>query len=291
MHEHDPVGLGPAHRLLEEVEIRSRGRRVMRVAKKEHLGHLEHVAVDALEIRQVVMLRGCGDAVEDPARHNDPVEMDWIGGVGHQRDVVVIQEGEREMRDAFLGADERQDLAARVERHAKLPEVPLGDRLPELALDVAVRPGIAVVGRILDLPAQVLHHMLGRRQVRVAHSQVDDVDAALAGLSLEIIEDREQIQRQPLEATGLLKEPLLVALGLQSLALLQVLLDAFQNRMRGHKASGSSHGTPPQSQPVSRAWPTGRQSHDRSYAQRARRTPTENRRRRPVARTARTAQD
>ena len=51
---------------------------------------------------------------------------------------------------------------------------------------------------------QFLDHMVGRRRVRIAHAEVDDVDAARARGRLRRVHLREDIGRQPFDAVEFL---------------------------------------------------------------------------------------
>jgi hypothetical protein len=73
-----------------------------------------------------------------------------------------------------------------------------------------------VVLRILDAPAQFLDDVRRRRQVGVPHAQVDHVDALRLGLGLEIVEDSEEVERQPLHTVGFV--PLALGRALRLLA-------------------------------------------------------------------------
>ena len=71
--------------------------------------------------------------------------MHGVRGIRNERDVVVIQISQRQVRDAFFGTDERQDFSLRVEFHAKILFVMVRDGLAKSFFDFAVRSRVAVI--------------------------------------------------------------------------------------------------------------------------------------------------
>ena len=62
---------------------------------------------------------------------------------------------------------------------------------------------VAVVGRLRRGLGELAHSSLGRRDVGIAETQVDDVMAGPPGLDLEVVDDREDVWRQVLDAPEL----------------------------------------------------------------------------------------
>jgi hypothetical protein len=54
-----------------------------------------------------------------------------------------------------------------------------------------------VVGRLFEL----VHDGLWRREIRVAHAEVDDVLPGAPGLHLQVVDDREDVRREALYAS------------------------------------------------------------------------------------------
>ena len=130
--------------------------------------------------------------------------MDRVAGIGHQDDVAGVQGGERQMRDAFLGADGDDRLALGIELDGEAPLVPVADRLaqPQDALGHRVAMGIAALRRLDHL----VHDVAWRGLIGVAHAEVDHVLAPLAGGGLQLAGDVEDVGRQALDARELLHE-------------------------------------------------------------------------------------
>src|SRR3989454_3008135 len=100
------------------------------------------------------------------------------------------------MADAFLRADQREDLVRRIERDVEAPLVPVGDRLPEAQHPLVGR--ILVVLRIAHRLPHLLDDRRGSRQVWIADAQIDDIHPSGDGLLLHLIDRGEQIRREGL---------------------------------------------------------------------------------------------
>jgi hypothetical protein len=95
-----------------------------------------------------------------------------------------------------------------VQLHAEAAQIPVGDGEPQ-ALD-ALGGGVAVVGGLLRRLGELLHDVLRRGQVGVAHAQVDDVRALVAHLHLEFVDLGEDIRRQAVDTGKLIHGALLL---------------------------------------------------------------------------------
>jgi len=144
---------------------------------------------------------------------DDRVGMDRIGRVRHERAVARLEHGQRQMRQAFLGADRGDDFGIRIELHRVAVAVPLGHRDAQ-ARDTA-RGGIPVVLGILRGLDELVDDVLRRRHVRIAHAEVDDVLAPSSRLALEVVDDREDVRRQALDSVELVHGELLFELALK----------------------------------------------------------------------------
>ncbi len=132
------------------------------------------------------------------ARQNEAEGMDGISRIGHQHHIARRGNRRRQIGEAFLGAQRRNHLGIGIERHAEAALVIGRHRLAQ-ALD-APRSRIAVRFRIARGFAQFVDDMLGRRHVRVAHAEIDDVVARRARLRLEAVHFLKNVWRQPLDA-------------------------------------------------------------------------------------------
>ena len=108
-----------------------------------------------------------------------------IGRVRHQNHVARRGDGLRHVGEAFLGAEGCDDLRLGVELHAEAALV-IGGLRPPQALDAA-RGRITVGARIAHRLDQLVHDVLRRRHVGIAHAEIDDVVAARARLALSLL--------------------------------------------------------------------------------------------------------
>ena len=119
----------------------------------------------------VLFLQVVGDDVR--AQQSAERGVRGVARVGHQHLVARVDEGQRDVQDAFLRADERLDFRLRVQADAVPAAVPVGKGLPQFGYahvgHVAVAVG--VVGGL----AQGAYRLFRRRHVRAADAQADDV--------------------------------------------------------------------------------------------------------------------
>jgi hypothetical protein len=101
------------------------------------------------------------------------------------------------VRQALLGADHRDGLRIRVEVHAVATLVPLGDGGAQVRY--AAGSGVAVVARVPRGLADLLDHVRGRRQVGVAHAEVDDVLAGAPRRLHQVDDLRQHVGRQAVQ--------------------------------------------------------------------------------------------
>ena len=132
------------------------------------------------------------------ARHDEAELMDRIGRVRHEDHVAGRGDRLRHVGEAFLRAERRHDLRVGIELHAEAARVIGGLRLAQ-AVD-AFRGGIAIGARIAHRLDQLGDDVLGRRHVRIAHAEIDDVVAARARFRLELVDLLEDVRRQPLDS-------------------------------------------------------------------------------------------
>ena len=120
--------------------------------------------------------------------------MDRIGRIRHEHDVARRRDRLRHIGEAFLRAEGRHDLGLGIELHAEAARVIAGLRAAQAG--DALRGRIAVGARLADRLDELVDHMLRRRQVRVAHAEIDDVGAGGASLGLELVDLLEDVRRQ-----------------------------------------------------------------------------------------------
>ena len=129
-----------------------------------------------------------------------PAGVDRIAGVGGERDVARIEEGEAEVVDALLGADRRDHLGLGVDLDPEAAVVEAGEGLAELR-PAAVRR-VLVGARVGDRRLHRLDDVRIGRHVGVADPEADHVDPGLLlrrDLALEL---GEHVRRDRLEALG-----------------------------------------------------------------------------------------
>ena len=97
----------------------------------------------------------------------------------------------------FFSADGDDRFGVGVNIHLIAPLVPGGDRQTQFV--DAARNRIAVVGGLAGGFDELRHHMGRRRQIGIAHAEVDDVFTPVPRLHLHAVDDAEDIGRQPFD--------------------------------------------------------------------------------------------
>ena len=131
--------------------------------------------------------------------------MDRIARVGHQHDVARRGDRLRDVGEAFLGAERGDDLGFGIELHAEAAAV-VGGLRPAQARNALGRR-VAVGARLAERLLHLLDDMRGRRQIRIAHAEVDDVGAGVARDRLGAVDLLEHVRRQPLDAMKFFHDP------------------------------------------------------------------------------------
>ena len=124
--------------------------------------------------------------------------MNRVAGVGHQHGVAVVQGGQHQVRQAFLGADGDNGFAVRVDIDGVAVFVPVRDGAAQ-ARDAA-RGGVAVGVIALGDLHQFLDDMRRRGAVGVAHAEVDNVFATAARRHFQLGGDVEDVGGETINA-------------------------------------------------------------------------------------------
>ncbi len=124
--------------------------------------------------------------------------MDRIGRIGHDDDVARRGDRLRDVGEAFLRAERGDDLRFGIELHAEAARVISGLGAAQPGNSLGRR--IAVGARLADGLLQLLDHVRRRRQVGIAHAEIDDVGAAVARRRLGAIDLLEHVRRQAADA-------------------------------------------------------------------------------------------
>jgi hypothetical protein len=192
------VAAREADQVAVEVEVGDLRGGVRRVADhyRERLGDgVHHRTLEGLEI---VRIRGGRKRPDHPAGHQEAERVDRIAGVGAEHDVARRSDRVGDVGETLLGSDGDNHLAVGVELHPEAAPVIRGLRLPE-PVDAA-RGGISVGIRALRGLGELGHDMRRRRQVRIAHPEIDDIGAGGAGRRLQPVDLLEDVGGQPLDA-------------------------------------------------------------------------------------------
>ena len=160
MAQHDPVLATEIHRSGQELPVRDRRSRVVRIVEPHQARALRHVVRDRLQVGQPFVLGLQGHRVRLGARHQGAGDIDRVARFRCQNDVAWIDQRERHMADAVLRAERRQDLGLGIERDIESIAVPVGDGAAQLRQPEVRRIAMVVgVGRGL---LQDAHDPLGR---------------------------------------------------------------------------------------------------------------------------------
>ena len=124
-----------------------------------------------------------------------------ITRVRHQHRVALVDGGQRQVRQTFLGTDGDNRLLFRIQRDAVAALIPGADRLAQARDALRYRIAMGVVApRGLD---HLVDDMRGCGLVGIAHAEVDNIFTALARLRLQLVDDVEDVGRKPLDAGGI----------------------------------------------------------------------------------------
>ena len=184
--------------LLEEVQIHAFGGGVAGEVQHQRLGAGPGVVDGLGQFVKKIHPLGERHMAHIGVGNHKAVGMHRIAGVGHQHCVPRRQHGQRQVRQPLLGAQGHYRLCLRVQPHPKALPVPVANRPPQTRYPLGLR--IAVGVPPLHRLHQFLHDVRGRRLVRVAHAEVNDVLPPRARFPLQRIGDAEDVRRQPLDA-------------------------------------------------------------------------------------------
>ena len=182
-HDHPRLGPGVLPRVHQGGEEGLLGRRAFRSAHPE--GNLAHV--------------GPGE--------ERSVDVDRVRRGRHQGGVTGLDQHPHQVGQALLGPDGVDHLGIGVELDPETAQVEIRRRPAQLGDAPAGR--VAVVAGVVSGFGQLLHRHVGRRDVGVAETEVDDVAPGSAGLQLQGVDDGEDVGRQPGDASELHTERLL----------------------------------------------------------------------------------
>ena len=127
--------------------------------------------------------------------------MNRIARVRAKHDIARRRDRLRDVGEALLGAERRHHLRVGIELHAEAAAVIGRLRLaqPRNAAGGRIAVGAWLAGHF----SQLVQHMRRRRQVRVAHAEVDDVGTRIACRELGLVDLLEDVGRQSPNAVEL----------------------------------------------------------------------------------------
>ena len=94
----------------------------------------------------------------------------------HHDHISRIDKGNRHITDAFFGTDQRHDFFSRIQFDVETALIPIGDRFAKLRHAGAIR--ITVIDGLAGAFHELFDNDRRRRNIRVADSQVDQIDSA-----------------------------------------------------------------------------------------------------------------
>ena len=198
LRDHDVVFARELNHPLHKMQIDGRGGRIMRKVHDEELRprpasiHRRHQLVEeflAAPDRHALHLR---------ARNDASVLMNRIGRRRREHHVALVENRQRQVRDAFLRSDRDDRFRVGVELDAVAPLVPVANRQPQLVH--AARDRVAMVCALRRRLDQLRHDMRRRRLVGISHPEVDYVLALAPRLEAQFSDRVEDVGRQPFDS-------------------------------------------------------------------------------------------
>ena len=203
--DEDLVLLRERDEVLVEIEARDIGGRIGGIADDQRDRLRDRMDDRALHRLEELRRRLRRHRADHAARHQEAEGMDRVARIGAQDDVARRGDRLRDIGKAFLRAERRDDLGVRIELHAEAARVIGGLRLAQAGN--AARGRIAVGSRLAEGLLQLLQHMRRRRQVRIAHAEVDDIGAGIPRGRLGLVDLLEHVRRQAADAVKIFHGP------------------------------------------------------------------------------------
>ena len=141
------------------------------------------------------------DALDFGAGDDRAEDVDGIAGIGDGDGVLIVEHGEAEVGDALLGADGDDGFGFGIEVDVVAALVPVADGLAQAGQAAGER--VAMGRGLLRGLDELVDDVLRSGAVGVAHAEVDDVFAALAGGGFQFTCDVEYVRGQPRQPSEL----------------------------------------------------------------------------------------
>jgi len=120
--------------------------------------------------------------------------IDRVAQLRNQDIVPLLDIRQWQVSQPFLAPDQHLDLSLRIDMHAVATRQPSGDRFAQLGCSLLRR--VAMVSRPADRLGHPIEQFSGSRSIRIADTEVDDVDTSVPRAPLSGVELREQVRRQ-----------------------------------------------------------------------------------------------
>ncbi|MCY1441564.1 hypothetical protein D9M71_578830 [compost metagenome] len=198
MDHQDLVLLGQGHHALEEIQLHTLGGGIGGEADDHHLRLRNAFANRPFQLGEEVHAGHQGHRAHLGAGDHRAVDVDRVAGVGYEHGVAMVQGGEHQVRQAFLGADGDDGFGFRIDLHVVTVLVPARDGSAQAwnAAGSGVSVGVFTLGDLHEL----FHDVRRGGAVGVAHGEVDDVLAATACGHLEFSGDVEDVGGETIDA-------------------------------------------------------------------------------------------
>jgi len=132
-----------------------------------------------------ILIRLCRNRTDHTTRHDEAERMNRIGWIRAKHDIAGRRDRLRHIGEAFLGTKRRNDLCIRVELHTKTTRIILCLRTAKTG--DALRRRISMRARVLNSFAKLVDDVLWRRQIRITHSEINDVGSSRSRRCLQAI--------------------------------------------------------------------------------------------------------
>lgn len=128
MHHQNVVLFGEGDHSFEEIQLYALSGRVRREAKDHHLRFRDRAANRAFQFGEEVHARYQRHRTHLGAGNHRAVDVNRVARVRHQHGVALVEGGQHQVRQAFLGADGDNGFGFRVDVDLVAILVPIGNR-------------------------------------------------------------------------------------------------------------------------------------------------------------------
>lgn len=128
MHHQNVVLLGEGDHSFEEVQLHALCGRVRRKAENHHLRFRNRAANRAFQFSEEVHARDQRHRTHLGAGNHSAVDVNRVARVRYQHGVALVEGGQHQMRQAFLGTDGDNGFGFRVDVDLVAILVPIGNR-------------------------------------------------------------------------------------------------------------------------------------------------------------------